>query len=111
MININLLKTNDLNTFFEYLTNHLLENGRLGNPLFQPLTKGQSKLCFEWKEKFESNLNKSSDNVAERKRWIASNQENQIAGHIDIRSHNELNTEHRVLLGIRIDRNFRILKI
>jgi len=48
---------------FEYLTNHLLENGRLVNPLFQPLTKGQSKLCFEWKEQFESNLNKSSDNV------------------------------------------------
>ena len=111
MIKIDQFKQGDFNNLFEYLTIHLSENGKNKTPIFQPLTKEQSKLSIAWKEKFENELNKEVNKPGWRKLWIATNQENQIVGHIDIRSHKELNTEHRVLLGMGVDSNFRKLKI
>lgn len=110
MIKIDQLKKERLDNFFEYLSIHLSENGIKKAPLFQPLTKKQSGLSAEWKEKFEKGLNKDFNNPGWRKLWIATNEANQIIGHIDIRSHNDSNTEHRVLLGMGVDSNFRNLK-
>jgi len=111
MISIIALNKERLEDFFQYLTNHISENGQNGTTLFQPLSKHQSKLSNELKSKFEDGMNKAYGEMGWRKTWIAINQENKIVGHIDIRSNNQLNSEHRVLLGMGVDRNFRSIKI
>jgi len=100
-----------LDPFMHYLTAHLSENGRNGIALFQPLSQEQSNVDDELKAKFKDGLNKAVGERGWRKLWIAQNEENQVLGHIDIRSYNELNTEHRVLLGMGVDSKFRNLKI
>jgi ribosomal protein S18 acetylase RimI-like enzyme len=111
MINIEQLKIEGLNKFFDYLTIHLSENGTNNTPLFLPLTKDESQINEGWKEKFIIGLNQNSGNPGWRKLWIATNQENQIVGHIDIRGHHDKNTAHRVLLGMGVDSRFRKLNI
>ena len=63
------------------------------------------------KEKFRTGINKKFGETGWRKLWIARNNNGKIVGHIDIRSRNELNTEHRVLLGMGTDSNYRYLKV
>lgn len=111
MISIKELSKDKLEDFFQYLKIHLSENGLNGTTLFQPLSKQQSALSNEWKLKFEEGMNKEFNEIGWRKIWIAINKENIIVGHIDIRSNNQLNAEHRVLLGMGVDSNFRSLKI
>jgi ribosomal protein S18 acetylase RimI-like enzyme len=111
MVSIKELNKDKLDDFIQYLTIHLSENGHKGITLFQPLSKQQSILSSEWKAKFEDGMNKKNEEMGWRKIWVAINEENKIVGHIDIRSLNQLNTEHRVLLGMGVDRNFRNLKI
>ena len=111
MISIKELNKDNIDDFIQYLTNHLSENGQNGTALFQPLSKEQSVLTKEWKAKFEDGMNKKNDEIGWRKVWVAINKESNIVGHIDIRSQNQLNTEHRVLLGMGVDSNFRNLKI
>lgn len=111
MISIKELNQDRLDDFIQYLTNHLSENGQKEVTLFQPLSKKQSSLSQEWKAKFEAGMNKKNGEIGWRKIWVAVNEENKIVGHIDIRSQNQLNTEHRVLLGMGVDSNFRNLKI
>ena len=100
----------NLNDFLNYLKSHLSENGD-SNSFFLPLTKEQSKFSKEWKTKFKNGMNKAMYEFGWRKLWVAINQEDNIVGHVDIRSRNELNTEHRVLLGVGTDLNYRKLKI
>jgi ribosomal protein S18 acetylase RimI-like enzyme len=111
MITIKELGKDRFDHFITYLERHLLENGQAGATLFLPLSKEQSILSKELKEKFESGLNKKAGDAGWRKTWIAIDQEDTIAGHIDIRPHNQLNADHRVLLGMGVDRRFRGLKI
>lgn len=111
MISIEQLKEEKLDDFFEYLTKHLSENGINNTLRFQPFTKKQSKLSTEWKVKFENGLNKDFKTTGWRKLWVATNELDQIVGHIDIRSHIDQNTDHRVLLGMGVDSNFRKMKI
>ena len=111
MISIKELNKDKLDDFFQYLKIHLSENGQNGITLFQPLSKHQSALSDEWKAKFEDGMNKKNEEVGWRKIWVAIHDENKIVGHIDIRPQNQLNAEHRVLLGMGVDSNFRNLKI
>lgn len=111
MISIIELNKEGLDDFFQYLTTHVSENGLNGITLFLPLSKQQSRLSNELKSKFEGGMNKEYGEVEWRKIWIAINQDNKIIGHIDIRSNNQLNVEHRVFLGMGVDSNFRSLKI
>lgn len=110
LITIEEINQDSLNDFIEYLKIHLSENGD-DNRFFLPLSKEQSKFSSEWEEKFKNGLGKKFGETGWRKLWIGLNQENKIVGHIDIRSRNELNTGHRVLLGMGTDRNFRNLKV
>ncbi len=110
MIKIEEFRNEDMNMFLDYLTIHLSENGN-NNFLFQPLSKEQSKIGRELEEKFNIGFNRNFGDAGWRKLWLARNQENEIVGHIDIRSRNELNAEHRVLLGMGVDNNYRNLKI
>lgn len=111
MIAINEIKMDQLDVFLEYLVVHLSENGKGGNLLFQPLSQEQSKSIHDWKDKFEAGLTKRFGEMGSRKLWIATNEDNAIVGHIDIRFYNELNTAHRVLLGMGVDSKFRKMRI
>ncbi len=111
MISIKELSKDRLEEFFQYLAIHISENGKNGKILFQPLSKQQSILSDELKVKFENGMNRSYGENGWRKCWIAINNENKIVGHIDIRSNNQLNSEHRVFLGMGVDSNFRGLRI
>jgi len=79
--------------------------------LFQPLSNQQSMLDESWKSKLMDGLNKDYHQLGWRKIWVAITEENKIVGHIDIRSRNQQNAEHRVLLGMGVDSQFRKLKI
>jgi len=109
-INIKELEEEQLDNFFAYLTIHLAENGK-GGIVFQPVSKEQSNLNEEWKEKFSTGLSKKYKEQGGRTLWIATNQQGQIVGHIDIRARPEPNTGHRVLLGMGVDSKFRNLRI
>ncbi|MFK8057985.1 MAG: GNAT family N-acetyltransferase [Saprospiraceae bacterium] len=109
-ISIEELKDENLDQFLAYLKVHLSENGD-NSLFFQPISKAQSKFSPDWETKFRVGLRKEFGEKGWRKLWIAINEENQIVGHIDIRSRNEPNTGHRVLLGMGTDSKFRNLKI
>jgi len=109
-INIKKIKKEQFPDFFRYLTVHLAENGQNGL-YFQPLSIEQSKFDEEWEKKFSIGLEKEKGEEGWRILWLATNQENQIVGHIDIRGRPEPNTSHRVLLGMGVDSQFRKLKI
>ena len=111
MIIIKELDNERLKEFFHYLTIHISENGQNGNNLYFPLSREQSILSNELMKKFKEGLNKDFGENEWRKVWIALNQENKIVGHLDLRSNNQLNSGHRVLLGMGVDINFRSLKI
>jgi len=111
MILIKELENGMLEDFFKYLAIHISENGQNSSTLYFPLSKEQSILSNELMIKFKEGLSKKIGETGWRKAWIAYNQEGKIVGHIDIRSNNQLNSEHRVLLGMGVDINFRGLKI
>lgn len=97
--------------FFQYLEQHIAENGQEGNIVFLPLSKDQSTLSDALKEKFLEGMHKPYGENGWRKAWIATHANNQIIGHIDIRSHNQPNAEHRVLLGMGVHSQYRNHKI
>lgn len=111
MIKITELTSDRLEGFLRYLTAHLAENGINGSTIFQPLTISQSQLGKGWESKFRDALKIPFGEIGWRKVWIAANQEDVIVGHIDIRHYNELNTRHRVVLGMGVDSNFRKQRI
>jgi len=111
MILIKELDNERLKDFFLYLTIHISENAQNGTSLYFPLSKGQSKLSNELKKKFKEGISKKIGEHSWRKAWVALNLEGEIVGHIDIRSNNQLNSEHRVILGMGVDKNFRALRI
>lgn len=111
MILIKELDNERLEDFFHYLNIHISENGQNGAMLYFPLSKEQSILSNELIIKFKEGLSKNIGENGWRKVWIAFNEEGKFIGHIDIRSNNQLNSEHRVLLGMGVEINFRSLKI
>lgn len=111
MTTITELNKEKLDSFFHYLVRHVSENGLNGADLFLPLTLQQSTLSDELKSRFKDGLHKEFGENGWRKTWIAVNQENAIVGHADLRSKNQLNAGHRVVLGMGVDRNYRRQRI
>lgn len=109
-ISIKEIGEEEFGKFLAYLKVHLSENGD-NDFYFLPLTKEQSQFNVEWESKFKSGMKKDFGEAGWRKLWISLNEENEIVGHIDIRSRNELNTDHRVLLGMGTDYRYRNQKI
>ena len=111
MISIRELKRDKLDEFIQYLNVHVSENGQNDSTPFLPLSNEQSLSGADWLEKFESGISEEIEEIGWRRVWIASSADNKIVGHVDIRSHFQLNTNHRVLLGLGVDSKFRNLKI
>lgn len=96
-----------LDKFFEYLDDHLSDNGKANTSFFQPLSSKHSKLSEEMKESFNIGLSIQVGHPGWRRIWVATDQSNEVLGHIDLRAHKEKYTEHRALLGMGVDRNCR----
>ena len=110
VVKIEEIEESYIKTFLEYLYSHLSENGT-NNFFFLPLMKEQSNIGNNWEDKFRIGMKKQLGEVGWRKLWVAKNGDNNIIGHIDIRHRNELNTQHRVVLGMGTDRHFRKKKV
>ena len=103
---IRLLHFEELATFFHYLNDHLLDNGRDGAPLFQPMSRSSTGFPPEKANGFTTGLQASFGQQGWRRLWVAL-EGGQIIGHIDLRSRPEPAARHRCLLGMGVHRNAR----
>jgi ribosomal protein S18 acetylase RimI-like enzyme len=101
------LESGDYPAFFHYLNAQLEENGKNGNPLFQPISR--EVICFppEKEATFVAGLSKSQGQSGWRSAWVICNEEGEIMGHVDLRGHNDSAIKHRALLGMGVSRSFR----
>lgn len=93
--------------FFQYLNAQLEENGKNGNPLFQPVSRKIILLPPEKEASFVAGLSKSQGQSGWRCAWVICNEEREIMGHVDLRGHNDSAIKHRALLGMGVSRDFR----
>lgn len=103
---IRLVAPKELEKFFIYLNDHLSNNGKEGTPLFQPLSRNDSRLPKEKEESFSEGLSIPVGQAGWRRVWIAVDQNEEILGHIDLRALTDKYTEHRALLGMGVDRKY-----
>lgn len=99
---IRVANESDLGLFFQYLDRQLQNNGANGAPVFQPLSREDSKLSDVVKGKFSTGLGKVIGEEGWRMLMLAFIDQ-QIVGHIDIRPYPDKNSQHRVLLGMGVD--------
>ncbi|NME72166.1 GNAT family N-acetyltransferase [Flammeovirga aprica] len=111
MISIQEFKEAELDNFIDYLTEHLSENGKDGNTLFQPISREFGINVSQLRDKFKVGLIRSYGEPGWRKLWLAKNNQDEIVGHIDIRSYPDQNSSHRVLLGMGVESNHRRMGI
>ena len=100
------------NQFFDYLNDHLADNGVGLTPLFQPQSRYKPGLPTEKAATIQRELLIPVGEPKWRRGWIALHQNNknvkkEIVGHIDLRSHGSRETQHRALLGMGTHRDFR----
>jgi len=92
---------------FQYLDDQLQENGRNGMPLFQPLSRQQSRLPPEKAASFAASFAMPFGQPGWRCMWIALDSLGAIAGHVDLRAHRDPASCHRALLGMGVQRDYR----
>ncbi|HTF95676.1 MAG TPA: GNAT family N-acetyltransferase [Cellvibrio sp.] len=99
---IRLAEKSNLELFFQYLDIHLHDNGSNETPVFQPLSRKDSIVSDEVKNKFLTGVNKTVGEDGWRTLMLAFIDQT-IIGHIDIRSHPNKSSSHRALLGMGVD--------
>ena len=98
----------DLPALFAYLGEQLTENGRHGNPLFQPMAPtSDPAVPPAMKARFTNGLATPVGEPGWRRAWIAVGAHGEIAGHIDLRARPDAEASHRVLLGMGVHRDHR----
>ncbi|MEH6437456.1 GNAT family N-acetyltransferase [Massilia sp. DD77] len=108
MIAIRLAQESDLPALFAYLGEQLLENGRDGMALFQPMARTDDPLVPEpMRARFTAGMATPLDEPGWRRVWIALDAHGAIAGHIDLRAHAEAEAAHRAVLGMGVHRGHR----
>jgi RimJ/RimL family protein N-acetyltransferase len=100
------LQSEELAVFFHYLNGHLLDNGRDGAPLFQPMPRASAGFPPEKAAGFSNGMQAQFGQQGWRRVWVAL-QEGEIIGHIDLRSRPEAHARHRCLLGMGVQRAVR----
>jgi ribosomal protein S18 acetylase RimI-like enzyme len=100
------LQSEELAVFFHYLNDHLLDNGRAGTPLFQPMPRASAGFPPEKAAGFSKGIQAGLGQPGWRRVWVAL-REGEIVGHIDLRSRPEAGTGHRCLLGMGVHRAAR----
>lgn len=100
------LHAEELAVFFLYLNDHLRDNGRDGTPLFQPMSRSSAGFPPEKVTGFSTGLQAGFGQQGWRRVWVAQRDE-EIIGHIDLRSRPEPAARHRCLLGMGVHREVR----
>lgn len=103
------LAPDDYPEFFAYLNAQLEENGKNGNPLFQPLSREVLKFPPDKESSFVAGLSKAVGQAGWRRAWVICNKAGQIMGHIDLRAHSDSGIIHRALLGMGVGLDYRRL--
>ncbi len=104
--------------FFDYLNDHLADNGLNSNPLFQPQSRSKPGLPDDKARLIQRELLIPMGDPKWRRAWIAIDENKydkndkdtwgkSIVGHIDLRSHGSRETKHRALLGMGAHRAYR----
>ncbi|MYM26177.1 GNAT family N-acetyltransferase [Duganella sp. FT135W] len=93
--------------FLDYLNDHLSDNGHSDTAYFQPLPRTESRFPVEKAEAFISGMQIEVGQPGWRRAWVMREDDDSIAGHIDLRGHPERYTGHRCLLGMGVDRKHR----
>jgi len=106
MITIRSASAADLPAFFDYLDDHLSDNGVGGTPLFQPMARAQSAFPPDKRAAFERGMVVPLVGPGWRRLWLAVDGD-AIRGHIDLRVRPESAARHRVLLGMGVHRDVR----
>jgi ribosomal protein S18 acetylase RimI-like enzyme len=106
-LSIALVVEQEFDQFLAYLNDHLSDNGKKGDPYFQPLSHSESSFPSERVTAFRTGLVVPVGQTGWRRLWVARGAMGQIVGHIDLRAHAERFTEHRCLLGMGVDRGHR----
>ena len=96
----------DLNSFFEYLEDHLSESGQGKTPIFQPASRKEEKLPDSKREKIRIGISNEFGDPGWKKLWIAKDESGGIRGHLDLRHPNDRSCYHRVLLGMGVDSSY-----
>ncbi len=100
-------KLSDLENFFKYLAEQLLDNGAGDSPLFQPIPKDHSEIPEQVRVKFRDGFKFGVGNSGWRKLWLAKDLAGNICGHTDLRHYSSEYSFHRVLLGMGVERSAR----
>ena len=98
----------DLSAFFPYLADQLSDNGQHGNPLFQPMPRGQRGVPPGRVEAFTRGMATPLTEPGWRRLWLALDGD-AIRGHIDLRARPEPEARHRCFLGMGVHRDARRL--
>ncbi|ATQ73263.1 GNAT family N-acetyltransferase [Massilia violaceinigra] len=97
----------DLDTFFAYLNDHLRDNGSGATALFMPMARAASRFGPEREHAFRSATGTALGQPGWRRLWLAFDAQGGIAGHIDLRARPEGACAHRALLGMGVHRDAR----
>lgn len=100
------LDARGFDAFFDYLDEHLADNGRDG-AYFQPLSVADSRLPPAKAQAFVDGLKADVPASGWRRAWVARDASGAIVGHVDLRGHPDRFTEHRCLLGMGVRRDQR----
>jgi ribosomal protein S18 acetylase RimI-like enzyme len=92
--------------FFEYLDDHLQDNGLPESGYFQPIAKSDLTLSENRKTRFSDATGVPVGDPGWRRFWIATDGTD-IFGHVDLRAHFESYARHRCILGIGVHRAIR----
>ena len=106
-IQISPLQIEEISPFLTYLDDHLSDNGLGETPLFQPLSRAESKVPDTLRRSFHFGLEMPIEEMGWRRVWVAKGGNGSIVGHIDLRGRLERHAPHRALLGMGVDRDHR----
>ena len=107
LLTIHALEPSDHEAFFDYLNDHLTDNGQGGTPLFQPIPRSQSRYPDDKIASFIDALEVTLGQPGWRRAWIALDADGALVGHIDLRARPECGADHRALLGMGVRRDHR----
>lgn len=105
------LRYSRFDEFIEYLRSQLATNGKDGDPIYQPVAQGEEFVSDEKAANFKDSMMRVVGDKGWRRFWIATNNQDEIVGHIDLRARPEPHTQHRVLLGMGLLKEMRGLGI
>ena len=106
-IQIESLSESGCDDFFQYLNDHLSDNGAEDMGYFLPLPKSESRFQSDKQQSFRDGLGVSVGSSGWRRAWVARAANQQIVGHVDLRPHPVRFTGHRCLLGLGVHRQHR----